>query len=113
MRLGELTKAAEATAAADDIDAQVLWRCVRAPIRLARARLMRLNAWYAQQLELALRTESPALQATSYHELAAVLQVARRPDEARQCAAYSHRHLCQERGRDVGRAPGGSSLATQ
>jgi hypothetical protein len=67
-----LTQIAERFAVEDDLDAQVLWRSVRAPI-LARAdRSEEAESIAAMALELARRTEYLALQADALFELAVV-----------------------------------------
>ena len=80
----ELTRAAEAITADADIDAKVLWRCVRAPILARSGAIDEAELMIREALELALHTESPGLQASSYYELGAVTQFAGRADEARQ-----------------------------
>ena len=70
-----LSQTAEAATAADDIDSQVMWRAIRAPI-LARSG----NAELAEELarhavELARTTEAPTLQADALVELACVLSL--------------------------------------
>ena len=80
----ELTRLAERSAAADDIDAQVLWRSVRAPILARAGAIEEAEAMARAALDMARQTEVPDLQALSYYELGAVLQFAQRADEARQ-----------------------------
>jgi len=83
----ELTRTAEQTAAPDDVDAQVLWRCVRAPI-LARIGKIEGAEMLAQAaLDLARQTEVPGFQATALSELGAVLRIAGRHHEARRALA--------------------------
>jgi ATP/maltotriose-dependent transcriptional regulator MalT len=82
-----LTREAEAATAPDDTESQALWRMVRAPI-LARAGEATLAEQLAREaLDLVRRTEAPMLQGDALAELAAVLAVARRGDEARSTAA--------------------------
>ena len=81
-----LLAAAEGAAAEDDIDAQILWRSIRAPI-VARSG----DTATAQQLaqsaaEMAAQTEDPVLQADSLCELATVLQLAGDSAAARTAA---------------------------
>ena len=78
---------------------------------LARARLMKPNSWHARQLELALRTELPELQALSYYELGAVLQFAQRADEARQ-AVLTAIEIYAKKGDVMSAARGRELLAT-
>ena len=79
-----LSKTAEEATAADDIESQALWRSIRAPI-IARAG----NATLAEELartalEMVRRTEAPSMQADALTELASVLRIAGKADEARQ-----------------------------
>jgi len=77
-----LTRSAEESASADDIDAQVLWRAIRAPI-VARAGDIALAQTLAEEaLALARDTEAPLLQADTLCELATVLSLAGREAEA-------------------------------
>ncbi|HEX2542640.1 MAG TPA: adenylate/guanylate cyclase domain-containing protein [Caldimonas sp.] len=79
----ELTKTAESTAADDDVDAQVDWRSVRAPILARNGALSEAEALARQAVELAMQTEAPTLRATALWDLATVLSLAQRADEAR------------------------------
>jgi ATP/maltotriose-dependent transcriptional regulator MalT len=77
-----LSQTAEQATASDDMESQALWRMVRAPI-LARAGELQLAEELARNaVELVRRTESPMLQADALAELAAVLAIAERHDEA-------------------------------
>jgi tetratricopeptide (TPR) repeat protein len=78
----ELTIAAEEAAAADDFDAQALWRSVRAPIVARSGDLVQAETLARAALDLAERTEAPVLQADTRSELAVVLSLAGRIDEA-------------------------------
>ncbi len=80
----ELSVAAEVAAAADDIDAQSLWRSVRAPILARAGDLAQAEALARAAVDLAARTEAPILQAEARSELAEVLRLAGKTDEARQ-----------------------------
>jgi len=78
----EFTRTAEATAADEDVDAQVLWRCIRAPI-LARAGKTAEAQLLAQAaLERARMTQMPGLHGLALVEFATVLHLAGRVDEA-------------------------------
>jgi len=78
----ELTKTAESTAASDDIDAQVMWRCVRAPI-LARSGSVEEAEQMAQAgLDLAKQTDLPGLLGYALSELAQVLRISGRGADA-------------------------------
>lgn len=78
-----LSQEAEAATAADDLESQALWRSIRAPI-LARAGQITLAEELARAaVELFRKTEAPDLQADSLSELASVLALAAKADEAR------------------------------
>jgi tetratricopeptide (TPR) repeat protein len=77
-----LSQEAELAAADDDVDAQVQWRSVRAPILARRARCVEAEALARRALELALQADAPLLQAEASADLAEVLLQAGRPDEA-------------------------------
>lgn len=79
----ELTRAAEKTAAADDVDAQVLWRSTRAPILARIGSIEEAEALALAAVEMARQTEVLGLHATAQWDLADVLRLAHRPDEAR------------------------------
>ena len=79
----ELTRAAEAAAAADDVEAQVQWRGIRAPILARAGDTANAEALARAALELTRHTELLNLHAFSLAELGAVLQTAGRVDEAR------------------------------
>jgi tetratricopeptide (TPR) repeat protein len=79
-----LSETAEAATAADDMESQALWRAIRAPI-VARAGNGELAEELARSaLELVRQTEAPTLQADALCELASVLQLNGKTDEARQ-----------------------------
>ena len=78
----ELTRLAERNAAADDIDAQVLWRSVRAPILARAGALEEAEALARASLDMARQTEVPGLHASALSDLASVLLLAKRPEEA-------------------------------
>ncbi len=82
-----LTTTAEKSAADDDVDAQAHWRCVRALILARRGELSDGEALARAGLELALQTEAPALRATALSDLASVLALAGRAEEARRSLA--------------------------
>ncbi|HWH84295.1 MAG TPA: AAA family ATPase, partial [Burkholderiaceae bacterium] len=79
-----LSKIAEDAAAEDDVDAQILWRSVRAPILARQGDLVAAEALAGSALELAAQTEDPVCRADALSELAAVLAIAGRTDEALQ-----------------------------
>ena len=80
----ELTRLAEKNAAPDDIDAQVLWRSVRAPILARAGAIQEAEAMARVALDMAQQTEVPDLHATAWMELAAVMRLAAREDAARE-----------------------------
>ena len=79
-----LTGHRRSDAADDDVDAQALWRCVRAPILARRGELGEAEALARAGLDLALQQETPALRGTAHSDLAAVLSRAGRAEEARR-----------------------------
>ena len=80
----DLSKIAEDATAADDIESQALWRSIRAPI-LARAGDMKQAEDLARTaVQLVLQTEAPNLKADALSELALVLRLCGKADEARQ-----------------------------
>jgi len=83
----ELTKTVESAAAEDDVDAQVLWRGIRAPILARAGRTTEAEALARAAHEKARQTEMPSLHGFALTELASVLQVAGRFDEARAVMA--------------------------
>jgi class 3 adenylate cyclase/tetratricopeptide (TPR) repeat protein len=79
-----LSKTAEEATAADDIESQALWRSIRAPI-VARSGNTTLAEELARTaLEVIRRTEAPGLQANALSELASVLRLSGKIDEARR-----------------------------
>ena len=83
----ELSKTVEAAAAEDDVEAQVQWRSIRAPILARAGDLAGAEALARTALELARASEAPTLQADTLCELAEVLRLAQRPTEARSAFA--------------------------
>jgi len=78
-----LSQVAEGAAAADDMESQALWRSIRAPM-VARAGQPGLAEELARgALEIVGQAEAPALKADALAELAAVLQLAGKTQEAR------------------------------
>jgi class 3 adenylate cyclase/tetratricopeptide (TPR) repeat protein len=78
-----ITQLAEKAAAPDDIDAQVLWRCVRAPILARAGAYDEAEALARAAVDMAKQVELPSVQAFACSELAAVLRVRGSDDEAR------------------------------
>jgi class 3 adenylate cyclase/tetratricopeptide (TPR) repeat protein len=78
------SRTSEQASAADDVESQALWRSIRAPI-LARAGDTGLAEEMARKaLEFARSAESPCLHADVLSELACVLRLCGKTDEARQ-----------------------------
>jgi class 3 adenylate cyclase/tetratricopeptide (TPR) repeat protein len=80
----ELSRAAEAATATDDMESQALWRATRAPIVARAGEPVRAEALARTAVDLARRTEAPGLQADALSELASVLGLVGKPAEARE-----------------------------
>ena len=80
----EVTRLAEKSAAPNDIDAQVLWRCVRAPILARAGALEEAEALVRTALDMAEHIEMPDLLASCWSELATVLFLRDHEHQARQ-----------------------------
>ncbi len=78
-----LSKMAEAAAAEDDVDAQILWRSIRAPIVARQGDLEGAEAMARAALQLAQQTEDPICRADTLAELGEVLRCAGRLVETR------------------------------
>ena len=78
------SRVAEAATAADDIDSLALWRSIRAPISARAGQLVEAEALARSAVELSQQSDAPQLQADTLSELATVLMLAGRVDEARQ-----------------------------
>ena len=77
-----LSEIAEQLSAADDVNSQVLWRSTRAPI-VARAGDLALAEQLARQaVDMIMQTEAPTFKADSLAELACVVHLAGKTDEA-------------------------------
>jgi tetratricopeptide (TPR) repeat protein len=87
----EITRLAERTAAPNDIDAQALWRGVRAPILARSGAHDEAEALARASIDLAKQCDIPALHASAWTELAAVLQLRGRHAEARAALAEALR----------------------
>ena len=86
----DASKMAEDAATEDDVDAQVQWRSVRAPIMARRGDLVEAERLAREALQLASGAEVPLLLAEAHADLAEVLALAGRRDEAAdeyECAA--------------------------
>jgi tetratricopeptide (TPR) repeat protein len=82
-----LSLEAEQEAASEDVDGQVLWRSIRAPILARSGELAAAEELARAALEIARTTDSPGLQADALSELAAVLAIAGRSAEASKAIA--------------------------
>ena len=78
----ELSRAAEAATATDDMESQALWRATRAPIVARAGDPVLAEALARTAVDLARRTEAPGLQADALSELASVLGLVGKPAEA-------------------------------
>ncbi len=79
-----LSQAAEKAAATDDVESQALWRSIRAPV-LARAGEPAMAEELARTaVDLVRGTEAPGLQADALCELASVLKLIGKAEEARE-----------------------------
>ncbi len=84
-----LSRTAEAASAADDLDSQALWRSIRAPI-VARSGQPALAEELARTaVDMVLMTEAPNIKADALSELASVLHLCGKRDEARQAAGQA------------------------
>ncbi len=78
------SQTAERSSAADDVESQALWRSIRAPIVARAGNLPEAEALARSAVELSGQTDAPQMQADTLSELASVLMLAGRLDEARQ-----------------------------
>jgi class 3 adenylate cyclase/tetratricopeptide (TPR) repeat protein len=81
------SKSAEEAASADDVESQILWRCIRVSLVARAGELTQAEQLAATALDLARRTEVPALQADALAELAGVLHLRGRAADARSTIA--------------------------
>ena len=79
-----LSRKAEETSAADDVESLALWRSIRAPILARAGKLDEAEALARSAVELSKGSDAPQMQADTLCELGAVLREAGRRDEARQ-----------------------------
>jgi ATP/maltotriose-dependent transcriptional regulator MalT len=78
---------AEASTAAEDVDSLALWRSIRAPIVARAGNLAEAESLARSAVELSQQSDAPQLRADTLSELATVLMLAGRLDEARQTIA--------------------------
>jgi class 3 adenylate cyclase/tetratricopeptide (TPR) repeat protein len=98
-----LSMIAEERSLDDDIDSQSRWRAIRAPIVARGGDLAQAEALARAAVELASRTEAPALQADALSELASVMMIAGRHEDSRR-AIGDARALYQSKGNIVAAA---------
>jgi class 3 adenylate cyclase/tetratricopeptide (TPR) repeat protein len=77
------SQVAEKSSAADDVESQALWRSIRAPIIARAGDLVEAETLARSAVDLSSQTDAPQMQADTLAELASVLHVAGRRDEAR------------------------------
>jgi len=82
-----LSKIAEDAASADDVESQILWRTVRAPILARHGRFDEAEALAHAALAMARTTEALLFKAEACYELASVMSLCGRLDEARSAIA--------------------------
>ena len=75
----------------DDLDAQTLWRCVRARVLASRGEHDRAVTLAREAVELSLRTDFPQNQGDAYADLAEVLGAAGIDEEAQAAGAEAAR----------------------
>jgi tetratricopeptide (TPR) repeat protein len=80
----EISKSAETIAAANDVVSQSWWRSFRAPILARAGQFTEAEGLARTAVELARKTEAPFHQAEALYELAVVLSLVRKTDEARE-----------------------------
>jgi tetratricopeptide (TPR) repeat protein len=88
LRLAEVS---EELAAPDDNASQVLWRCVRAKVMARRGELEQAEALARAAVSLVRDMKTPLIHGQAVMDLAEVLQIAGRPDEASQAVSEALR----------------------
>jgi ATP/maltotriose-dependent transcriptional regulator MalT len=78
-----LTEVAEAASEPDDPDSQALWRSARAPILARSGQLAQAEELARTAVEFVRQTEAPVLQADALADMATVLQIAGKLQDAR------------------------------
>jgi predicted ATPase/class 3 adenylate cyclase len=99
----QISRTAEEIAAADDVEAQALWRSVRAKVLAGRDRVEEAERLAREAVRLIRTTDAPGMQADALLDLAAVLRRSSRVDEARVVAAEA-RQLYEEKGNEIAAA---------
>jgi tetratricopeptide (TPR) repeat protein len=87
----EMSNVGEEFADEDDLDAQTLWRCVRARVLASRGEHDQAVTLAREAVELSLRTDFPQNQGDAYADLAEVLGAAGKDEEARAAGAEAAR----------------------
>jgi tetratricopeptide (TPR) repeat protein len=83
----EISRRAEELSAPDDVEAQALWRSVRAKVLAGRDLAEEAERLAREAVRLIRTTDAPGMQADALLDLAEVLHRSARPDEARAVAA--------------------------
>jgi predicted ATPase/class 3 adenylate cyclase len=99
----EISRTAEELTAADDVEAQALWRSVRAKVLSGRDLAGEAESMAREAVRLIRTTDAPGMQADALLDLAEVLRRSARLDEARVVADEARR-LYQDKGSLVGAA---------
>ncbi|HSJ51668.1 MAG TPA: adenylate/guanylate cyclase domain-containing protein [Actinomycetota bacterium] len=94
------TRLCEELAAEEDVSSQFLWRCVRAKVLARRGELEEAEAMVREGVQIIGLAEDPDTQATALLDLAEVLRLAGRHDEAATTAAEAAR-LFEQKGNVV------------
>ena len=80
----EFSIVAETISAEDDVDSQALWRSVRAPMLARAGKTSEAESMARSAVDLLAGSDAPQMRADTLSELAAVLAICGRPDEARK-----------------------------
>jgi len=99
----EVSRTAEEIAAADDVEAQTLWRSVRAKVFAARDRFEEAEQLAREAVRLIRTTDAPGWTADALLDLAEVLRRSARFDEARVVAAEA-KGIYEEKGNVIAAA---------
>jgi len=99
----EISRTAEEIAAADDVEAQALWRAVRAKVLAGRDRFEEAEQLAREAVRLIRTTDAPGWQADALLDLAEVLRRSARLDEARVVAVEA-KGLYEEKGNVIAAA---------
>lgn len=78
-----LSETAEKATSADDIESQALWRSIRAPIIARSGDTVLAEKLARTALDMVRHTEAPVMQADALAELASVLRIAGKHEQAR------------------------------